>query len=442
MLRALPGRCRPHSPPLLALLLALSAIPLPSAADTLIHAGRLIDGISRDATLEQTVVVRDGVIVEVLSGYRPAEEGDTVIDLRSATVLPGLIDLHTHLSNQGSRQSYVEGFRLEAADYGIRSVAYAVRTLEAGFTTVRDVGDRYNVTISLKRAIAEGLVPGPRIFTATKSLATTGGHADPTNGVRSDLRGDPGPAMGVVNSVEDARKAVRQRYKEGADLIKITATGGVLSFAASGQNPQFTEEELRSVVETARDYGFHVAAHAHGTEGMKRAIRAGVRTIEHGTYLDEEGMELMIEHGTYLVPTLLAGVHVAEKAAEEGYYPEIVRRKAAKIGPLMAETFRKAYEKGVPIAFGTDSGVSPHGENGREFALMVAGGMPPMEAIHAATRIAAEVLGQEEHLGTVAPGKAADLVATDEDPLADISALERISFVMKQGVVFKDVGSP
>ena len=410
---------------------------LPVAADTLIHAGRLIDGVADTAHVEKTIVVRGDSILEVVDGYREPGDGDTVIDLRDATVMPGWIDLHTHLSSEGSPQSYLERFRLNEADFAIRATVYARRTLDAGFTTVRDVGDRYGLTTSLRDAIAHGLIAGPRIFTATKSLATTGGHADPTNGTRAGLQGDPGPKEGVVNSVDDARKAVRQRYKDGADMIKITATGGVLSVAKSGQNPQFTDEELVAIVETANDYGFHVAAHAHGTDGMKRAIRAGVRTIEHGTYLDDEGMALMREMGTYLVPTLMAGEHVAEKAKIDGYYPEVVRTKAAAIGPVMESTFAKAYAAGVPIAFGTDSGVSPHGRNAREFALMVAGGMPPMEAIQAATRVAAEVLDQQDRFGTVEAGKLADLVAVPGDPLEDISLTESPHFVMKEGAVHK-----
>ena len=422
----------------LALLVGLWA-PL-DQADTLVHAGRLIDGVSAEAHAEKTIVIRDGKIAEVVDGFRAPADGDEVIDLKQSTVLPGLIDLHTHLSNQGSKNSYSERFRKNVADYSIESVVYAERTLMAGFTTVRDVGDRAGVTVALRNAIASGLVPGPRILTATTSLATTGGHADPTNGFRKDLMGDPGPARGVVNSVEDAKKAVRQRYKDGADLIKITATGGVLSFAKNGQNPQFTEEEIRAVVETAADYGFHVAAHAHGAEGMKRAIRAGVLTIEHGTYLDDEAMDLMIEHGTYLVPTLLAGDHVAGKAAIDGYYPEIVRVKAEVIGPVMIDTFAKAYKKGVNIAFGTDSGVSPHGENARELSLMVKAGMPAMEALQAATSVAAKVIDLEDELGSVEAGKNADLVAVDGDPLEDIALLEKVSFVMRNGTVYKMPG--
>jgi imidazolonepropionase-like amidohydrolase len=351
--------------------------------------------------------------------------------------MPGLMDTHTHLSSQFSAKTYLERFQFDAADYAFRSVAYAERTLLAGFTTVRDVGDRFNVTVSLRKAIDLGLVEGPRIFTSGKSLATTGGHADPTNGMGAYLGGDPGPAEGVVNGPADAAKAVRQRYKEGSDLIKITATGGVLSVAKSGLNPQFSDEELEAVIKTAADYDFHVAAHAHGAEGMKRAIRAGVRSIEHGTYLDEEAMELMKQHGTFYVPTIMAGDWVAEKAEIDGFFPDLVRPKAAAIGPQIRDTFAKAYKAGVKIAFGTDSGVSAHGDNAEEFGLMVAGGMPPMEAIQAATIVAAELLGIEDTLGSIETGKIADLAAVPGDPLSDIGLMEKVTFVMKEGVVYK-----
>ncbi len=409
----------------------------PLSARILIHAGRLIDGVSDRAVGEVTVVVEGDRIAAVEPGYLEAGPEDDVIDLRDLTVLPGLMDVHTHITSQFSEKSYLERFELEPADDAFRSVVYAERTLMAGFTTVRNLGDRYNVSVALRKAIEKGLVKGPRIFTAGKSLATTGGHADPTNGMHSFLRGDPGPKEGVVNGPAEAAKGVRQRYKEGADLIKITATGGVLSVAKSGLNPQFTDQELRAVVETARDYGFHVAAHAHGAEGMKRAIRAGVQSIEHGTYMDAEAMELMKQHDTFYVPTILAGVWVAEKAQVEGFFPEVVRSKAAAIGPQIQETFAQAYKAGVKIAFGTDTGVSAHGDNAREFRYMVEAGMPPMEAVQSATVVAAELLGLEDRLGSVEEGKIADLIAVRGDPLEDITRLEKVAFVMKEGVVYK-----
>jgi imidazolonepropionase-like amidohydrolase len=345
------------------------------------------------------------------------------------------MDMHVHLSNQYSARSDVERFRLNAADYAFRSAANAERTLLAGFTTVRDLGAAYNVNIALRNAIAQGVVRGPRVFAAGRALATTGGHADPTNGWRADLMGDPGPAEGVVNGVEDARKAVRQRYKDGADLIKITATGGVLSVSASGHNPQFTEAEIRAVVEAARDYGFHVAAHAHGAEGIKRAVRAGVRSIDHGTLMDDEGIGLMKKHGTWYVPTIVAGKWVAEKAEVPGFFPDLVRPKAAEIGPKIQATFGRAWRAGVKIAFGTDSGVSEHGANAREFEYMVEAGMPPLDAIRSATLATAELLGASDRLGSIEPGKLADVIAVSGDPLQDVKALARVAFVMKEGVI-------
>ena len=351
--------------------------------------------------------------------------------------MPGLMDMHTHLMSQHSKDSYTERFFMEQADYALRSTVYARATLMAGFTTVRDLGDNGVNSIALRKAIEQGWVPGPRIFTSGKSLATTGGHADPTNALRGDYRRDTGPLEGVINGADDARKAVRQRYKDGADLIKLTATGGVLSLAASGQNPQFTDEELRAVVATAKDYNMIVAVHAHGTEGIKRAVLAGVDSIEHGTFMTDEVIELMKQKGTYWVPTNMAGEWVAEKAKEPGYFPEIVRPKAAAIGPAIRATFAKAYAAGVKIAFGTDSGVSPHGENAREFELMVEGGMPPMQAIQSATLQAARLLRIDDRLGTIEANKIADVVAVQGNPLEDIRVMHKVVFVMKEGVVYK-----
>ncbi len=268
-------------------------------------------------------------------------------------------------------------------------------------------------------------------------MGTTGGHADPTNALRGKYRRDAGPVDGVINSPEDAKKAVRQRYKDGADLIKLTATGGVLSLAASGDNPQFTLEELQAVVSTAKDYNMIVAVHAHGSEGMKRAVLAGVDSIEHGTYMTDEIMQLMKDRGTYYVPTILAGVWVAEKAQDADYFPAIVRPKAATIGPVIRQTFARAYTSGVKIAFGTDTGVSPHGDNAREFELMVEGGMPPLETIHAATIEGARLLKIDDRLGSIEEGKIADVVAVRGDPLADVSLMRNVAFVMKEGVVYK-----
>ena len=410
-------------------------MPAPSSAATLLHCGRLIDVRAGSVLTNVTVVVDGPVIVRVEQGLAAGASGDAVVDLRAHTCMPGLTDMHVHLTHEYNEHSQVESFTLNAPDYAYRSVGFAEKTLMAGFTAVRDLGG--DVNIALRNAINGGHIKGPRVFASGRSIATTGGHADPTNGMRDDLAKHPTPEEGVVNSVDEARRALRQRYKDGADLIKITATGGVLSVAASGQNAQFTEAEIRAIVDLSQDYGFRVAAHAHGAEGMKRAIRAGVASIEHGTYMDDEAMTLMKQRGTYYVPTIIAGKWVEEKSRVPGFFPEIVRKKAAEIGPLIQETFARAHKAGVKIAFGTDSGVSAHGDNGREFDYMVQAGMPPLAAIRSATLEAATLLGQETRLGTIEPGKMSDVVAVPGDPVKDISAMTRVSFVMKNGVIYK-----
>jgi imidazolonepropionase-like amidohydrolase len=419
------------------LLTALLLITGTASADTLIHAGRLIDVDAGRAYNDRTIRISGNTIAGVESGFTSPRDSDTLIDLSQSTVMPGLMDTHVHLNGQYSANSNLNRFVLNEADYAFDAAKHARITLNAGFTVVRNVGDAFNVTIALRKAIAAGDVPGPTIFSAAKGLASTGGHGDPTNGWAAHFDADPSPKDGVVNSVEDARRAVRQRYKDGADWIKITATGGVLSVAKNGQNPQFTMEELEAIVDTAADYGLRVAAHAHGTEGMKRAVLAGVASIEHGTYMSEEVMDLMIERGTYLVPTIMAGDWVAEKSAIDGFFPELVRPKAAAIGPIIADTFAKAYRRGVPIVFGTDTGVSAHGDNAQEFALMVAGGMPEMEAIQSATIVAADFLDIGDTHGRISEGYQADIVAVRGNPLEDITLLQDVSFVMKGGVVYK-----
>jgi imidazolonepropionase-like amidohydrolase len=415
---------------------AQAAPQQPTQQRTVIHAGGLIDGESNARRTRVTIIVQNDRITAIQDGFTQPGANDRLIDLSTKTVLPGLIDLHVHLESETSPSSYIDRFTLNEADIAFRASSFARRTLLAGFTTVRDLGGS-GVNISLRNAIRGGLVEGPRIISVGKSLATTGGHADPTNGWRRDIMGDPGPREGVVNGEADARQAVRQRYKDGADHIKITATGGVLSLAASGQNPQFMIDELEAIVETARDYGMHVAAHAHGKEGMLRAVNAGVLTIEHGTYMDEEVMRAMVARGTYYVPTISAGKWVAEKAEVEGYYPAVVRPKAREIGPLIQNTFAVAYRFGVKIAFGTDAGVFPHGINGREFEYMVQAGMPAIEAIRSATVVAATVLGLDGEIGSVAVGKRADIVAVNDDPLQNIATMAAVIFVMRDGVVYK-----
>ncbi|MDG2135752.1 MAG: amidohydrolase family protein [Luminiphilus sp.] len=403
---------------------------------TLLHAGKLIDVAAGQVVAEQTVVIDKGRIVEVLDGYVNRDEA-VVIDLRSATVMPGLMDMHVHLDGElNPPESYAEAYYMNSAEYALRATIYARRTLEAGFTTVRDLGTGdHEALFALRDAIAQGIVAGPRIFAAGKSIATTGGHADPTNGIREDLRGDPGPKEGVINGPEDAYKAIRQRYKDGSDVVKLTVTGGVLSLAKSGDNPQFTRDELDAVMSAAKDYNFVVAVHAHGPEGMKRAVLAGVHSVEHGTYMTPEIMSLMRDRGTWYVPTISAGKWVAELAEQDGKLPDVVRPKAAAVGPQIQNTFASAWSAGVPIAFGTDSGVSPHGLNGREFQYMVEAGMPAMEAIRSATINAAKLLRASDDLGEIKPGAYADIVAVYGDPLADITELESVGFVMKEGEV-------
>lgn len=408
------------------------------AQDIYIHAGKLIDTKNGKVLGNKTIIVSGKKIKSVEDGFiDPASAEDSLIDLKDKTVLPGLTDMHIHIEGESNPAEYLQRFTNNPADNAFNSVGFARKTLMAGFTTVRDLGGS-GINIALRDAINKGKIEGPRIFTAGKIISTTGGHGDPTNGMNDEMTGNPGPKEGVVNSVEDARKAVRQRYKNGADLIKITATGGVLSVAKSGSNPQFFEEEIEEIVRTAKDYGFHVAAHAHGDEGMQRAVRAGVKTIEHGTLMSEETMELMKEFDAYLVPTITAGKEVTENAEIEGYYPELVIPKAREIGPKIQNTFALAYKKGVPIVFGTDAGVFKHGENAREFVYMAEAGMPAMEAIQSATIIPARILKMEEASGQINPGFFADIIAVDDDPTQNIETLKEVKFVMKEGKIYKN----
>ncbi len=417
---------------LLAVLFSFSII----AQNTYLHCGKLIDTKKGKVLTNKTIVVSGKTILSIQDGFvTPENSEDIVIDLKDKTVMPGLIDMHVHIEGELSPKRYIEPFTLNDADVAFNAQNYAKTTLMAGFTTVRDLGGS-GVNISLRNAINQHKVIGPRILTAEKAIGTTGGHADPTNGRSKVLMGDPGPKEGVVNSVDDAKKAVRQRYKNGADMIKITATGGVLSVAKSGQNPQFTIEEIKAICEMAKDYGMHVAAHAHGDEGIQRAILGGVKTIEHGTLMSEETMALMIKHDVYYVPTITAGKSVEAKAKIKGFFPEIIVPKALAIGPKIQDTFGKAYTKGVNIAFGTDAGVFDHGENGKEFGYMVEAGMPAMETLQSATITNAKVL-ELDNLGQIAVGFLADIVATDDDPTQNIHTMETIVFVMKEGKVYK-----
>lgn len=418
---------------LVSLCFALGA----SAQKTLIHCGQLIDVKALKVLKEKTIVVEGNRITDVQDGYAKPAAGETVIDLKKNTVMPGLMDMHVHIESETSPTRYLDGFTLNEADIAFGSLRFAERDLMAGFTSVRDLGGT-GVNIALRKAIQKGNVIGPRIYTAGKSISTTGGHADPTNGYRSNLQGDPGPKEGVINSKEDAYKAVRQRYKDGSDVIKITASGGVLSMSANGESPMFTEEEIKAVVMAAKDYGFKVAAHCHGTEAMKRAIRAGVNSIEHGSLMDEEVFPLMKEYGTYLVPTIIAGRSAADSAKKPGYFPPMVARKALEIGPKIQNTFANAYKAGVKIAFGTDAGVYAHGNNWIEFKYMNEAGMPVIEAIRAATLHASDLMGTSASLGSIEKGMLADIIATEGDPTVNVEQMGKVKFVMKDGVVYKN----
>ena len=405
-------------------------------ADILLHVGNLIDTNSGDISKAMTIRVVGNKISEVTKGYANPKKDDEVIDLKQSFVLPGFMDMHVHLAQEyvpkAERESKIE------PEYRVLFAANAAsKTLMAGFTSVRNLGDGGMETISLREAIRNGLAVGPRIFTSGKTIATTGGHGDPTNGMPKDNYSPPTPEEGVIDSPEEAIKAVRQRYKDGTDGIKITATGGVLSVAKSGENPQFTNAELIAIIATANDYGLWTAAHAHGKEGMKRAVIAGINSIEHGTYMDQEVMDLMKARGTYYVPTIMAGDWVAKKAKIPNFFPALVKPKAEKIGPQIQSTFAKAYKAGVKIAFGTDSGVSAHGDNWQEFILMTDAGMSNKDALKSATIETAKLLRVEDRLGQIKPGMLADIIAVQNNPIKDISTVKNVSFVMKDGVIYK-----
>ena len=403
-----------------------------------LHCGHLLDCKGDSPLSERTIIVKNNKIVDVRSGYVEVPDTAIAIDLKDSYVMPGIMDMHVHIEGQSSPNRYSEMFRMNPRDAALRATTYCKKTLMAGVTTVRDLGGS-GVNVSLRNAINAGYVDGPRIWTVEKSLATTGGHADPTNGVKDDLKHDPGPKDGVVNSIDDAYKAVRQRYKNGADCIKITATGGVLSVAKDGMGPQFRTEVIKAVVDAANDYGFVTAAHAHGAEGMKRAVLGGIHSIEHGTFMTDEIMELMKERGTYLVATISAGMFAYEKAKENPrYFPPMVRKKALEVGPHIKDTFGRAYKAGVKIAFGTDTGVGPHGSNLKELQHMVEAGMPEYEAIKSGTVGSSTLLRISDQYGTIENGKMADIIAVKSNPLEDIKVMQNVSFVMKDGKVYKN----
>lgn len=423
---------------LLPYIIAAASFSAPSAfaKTTLLYCGRVVDVRSPAVIPQSTLVIEGSKIAAIERGYRPAS-GEESVDLSAHTCLPGLIDLHVHLTIDQMGTLNDQLVKQSAADFALRAVPNAEKTLLAGFTSVRDLISPQNIAASVRDAIAAGRIKGPRVQ-AAGVLATPGGHGDLfAPGLRRDLAGNPGPERGVISGPDEAARAVRQYYRDGMDLIKVTATGGVVSLGRSADAPQLSAAELAAIVATAKDYRMNVACHAHGKEGMLRAIRAGVQTIEHGSYLDDEVIAAMKQQGTWLIPTLSAGHYLTEKAQVVGSFPEPIRVKALTIGGLLQGAFARAYKAGVKIAFGTDSAVSPHGENAKEFEYMVQAGMPPLEAIRAATLSAAIVMGTEKQLGTLEAGKLADIIAVPGDPAQDIRVMNQVAFVMKDGTIYR-----
>lgn len=428
-------------------LAATVALSAPSfAADlVIIHAGALLAEPGEAPLRERSVIIRDGKVTEVRAGYIDGAEAGAgpdetvkVHDLSTMFVLPGLIDGHVHITSENNPRARLQRVEMSAADYAISGAGFAHSTLMAGFTTVRDVGARErDAVFALRAGIMRGDVAGPRIFASGSTISVTGGHGDGSQGYRDDI-GELLHHTGVCDGVGECRQAVREQVRAGADHIKLTATAGVLSNTAAGLEQQFFEDELKAIMDSAHAMDRKVTAHAHGVEGINAALRAGVDSIEHGTYLNNESIRLFKRTGAYLVPTLLAGATVVEWAEDPNSFllpPQ--RAKALQVGPVMHDMARRAHAGGVKIAFGTDTGVSKHGDNAREFALLVSAGMTPMEAIYAATVAGADNLGKSASFGTITPGKYADIIAVDGDPLADITELEDVDFVMKEGKAYK-----
>jgi imidazolonepropionase-like amidohydrolase len=410
---------------------AQAAPQAPAPAKIAIRAARLIDG-KGGPPISSAVVLVEGDRITAVGRNLATPAGTTILDLGGATILPGLIDMHTHITSQ-PRNYYDDIFRRSPIDVAVTAHLYARRTLEAGFTTVRDVGAGEFIDVALRNAIERGDVAGPRMQVATLTVGSTGGHGD-LSGFSPYLKF--GQFSGIADGVDEIRKLVRFEVKNGADVIKMIATAGVLSEEESVGAPQFSDEEMRAAVDEARMWGRKVAAHAHGTEGIKRAVRAGVASIEHGSLIDDEGIRLMKERGTYLVADIYNDDYILAEFGRMGY-PDKIIEKERKVGRLQRENFQKAARAGVKIAYGTDAGVYPHGWNGKQMAKMVQWGLTPMQAIQSATVNAADLLGWSDRVGSIAPGLFADIIAVDGDPLQDITQLERVTFVMKGGVVYK-----
>ena len=430
---------------LAALFVATPAVPqTPASRIVLVQAGQVLDRPGRPARGPSTIVIRDGRVVDVRNGLLDASvaefAGAVVIDLRDKYVLPGLVDSHVHLTlDTGGVLSQLEEVQLSPAAKAFNALTNAHKTLAAGFTTVRNLGDRDGVTLALRDAIRDGQVVGPNIIDAGTSISTTSGHMDPALGFRDDLRDALDRHENLCDGADACRRAVRLQVARGVDVIKIATTGGVNSRIGAGLGQQMFDDEVRAIVETAKLYGKKVAVHAHGADGVKVALAAGVDSIEHGTTLDDECLELFRRSGAYYVPTLSTVNGYLERiAADPNAYSPTVRAKVDLRIRITGESLRKAVPKGVKIAFGTDAGVSKHGRNADEFELMVKNGMTPVQALEAATVNAADLLGLSADVGTLEPGKRADLIAVDGDPLADVTVLKRVPFVMKDGAVFKD----
>ncbi len=405
------------------------------------HCGHVVDPSLGDTDLgAHTIIIAADKIVEVKLGTVEAEAGAKVIDLPTSYCLPGLVDAHTHLDSQYDRGGFVSFLTRTPPDVALRATQHALRTLMAGFTTVRDAGGADGVDIALRDAIARGDIVGPRMYVAAQAISISGGHGDGTGGYREDRLIQPNETRGVADGVEAVTKATRLSIKRGADQIKFMASGGVLSQADNATSPQFSQEEMNAIVSTARDHGLKAMAHAHGDEGARRAVVAGVSSIEHGTFISDTTFQLMKKNGTYLVPTIIAGMTVAENAKTPGFYPPSVTVKALDVGPRMGASFARAHKIGVKIAFGTDAAVYPHGTNAKEFQYMVENGMTALEAIRASTREAPTLMGHFEEFGSLEKGKFADVIAVAANPLADVKVLQDVRFVMRAGTVYKADG--
>jgi imidazolonepropionase-like amidohydrolase len=419
----------------------LGQAPKPGGKTIVLKAARMFDGKSNSLTTPGLVVVADGKILAV-GGKAALPSGAEVIDLGDATLLPGFIDAHTHLTSMYSedwRQAELDTLQKTIAEQALDSTANARATLMAGFTTVRDVGSHNYLDVALRNAIRDGVVPGPRMLVTVHAIGSTGGHCDWEGGYRQGLFGkESDPLEGVINGPEQARYAVRLDHKYGADIIKVCATGGVLSLTDDVDTPQLTQEELNAIVDEAHALRRKTAAHAHGNEGAKRAIKAGIDSIEHGSFMDDEALDMMKERGTYLVPTLIAGDSLREKIDKGQYLPPPIVAKTRAALSARSQMFQHALAKGVKIGFGTDAGVYAHGRNAVEFHLMVDLGMKPIDALRAAASADAELLSLQEKIGTLEAGKVADVIGIPGDPVENIRQTEHVVFVMKEGVVYKN----